>query len=170
MGGKARGVQQRTLALAAYYQNPNTCVMCNAIIHVRDNERVCQTRRRKFCCYSCSARYSNTHRIRSHKPKIAKPPKQRPPAHFGVTKGDLFNRRKNYQSARSTIRDHANDIYCKSHTTLACERCGYDKHIEVAHRRSVSSFPSTAFIAEINDPSNLIGLCPNCHWEFDNLP
>lgn len=51
-----------------------------------------------------------------------------------------------------------------------CRHCGYDKHVELAHIKAVSSFPDTALICEVNDESNIIPLCPNCHWEFDNLP
>jgi len=50
---------------------------------------------------------------------------------------------------------------------LPCYNCGYDKHVELCHIRSISSFPSTAKIKEINSPDNIIQLCPNCHWEFD---
>lgn len=48
-----------------------------------------------------------------------------------------------------------------------CVRCRYDKHVEVAHIRAVSSFPKAATYAEVNAPENLLILCPNCHWEFD---
>ena len=44
----------------------------------------------------------------------------------------------------------------------------YNKHIEIAHKKAVSDFDDSATIAEINDINNLIALCPNCHWEFDN--
>jgi hypothetical protein len=50
----------------------------------------------------------------------------------------------------------------------SCAVCGYDKHVETAHIKAVASFPDTATIREINAPSNLVGLCPNHHWEFDN--
>jgi predicted nucleic acid-binding Zn ribbon protein len=49
-----------------------------------------------------------------------------------------------------------------------CARCGYDKHIEVCHRRALTSFPLDTPIAVVNSLENLIGLCPNCHWEFDH--
>ena len=54
--------------------------------------------------------------------------------------------------------------------TLAprCQSCSYDKHVELAHLKSVSSFPSTATLKEINSPDNVLVLCPNCHYEFDN--
>lgn len=50
----------------------------------------------------------------------------------------------------------------------ACVVCGYDKHIDVCHIRAVKDFPVTATIAEVNAISNLVPLCPNHHWEFDN--
>lgn len=47
------------------------------------------------------------------------------------------------------------------------QNCGYDKHIEVCHKRPVTSFPLDAPISVVNSLDNLVGLCPNCHWEFD---
>jgi hypothetical protein len=38
----------------------------------------------------------------------------------------------------------------------------------VCHRRDVADFPDTATVREINALSNLVGLCPTHHWEFDN--
>ena len=49
-----------------------------------------------------------------------------------------------------------------------CVRCGYDKHIEVCHKRPLTSFPLDAPISVVNSLDNLVGLCPNCHWEFDH--
>lgn len=56
----------------------------------------------------------------------------------------------------------------KNKTMLPCFNCGYSKHVELAHIIPISSFPSTATIEEVNSPNNVIQLCPNCHWEFDN--
>lgn len=50
-----------------------------------------------------------------------------------------------------------------------CCKCGYDKHFEVAHIKPISEYSEDALLIEINNPSNLLALCPNCHWEFDNL-
>lgn len=86
----------------------------------------------------------------------------------GQRKGDLFASRKNWQSARSAIRQHAYRVFAESGRELACQVCGYDKHAEIAHFRGVSEFPDSATVAEINDPDNLVALCPNHHWEFDN--
>jgi len=49
-----------------------------------------------------------------------------------------------------------------------CVRCGYDKHIEVCHRKPVSSFDLDTPISVVNALDNLLGLCPNCHWELDH--
>lgn len=50
-----------------------------------------------------------------------------------------------------------------------CAQCGYSKHVEVCHIRAITSFPNTALLKEINCVENIMYLCPNCHWEFDNL-
>ena len=55
-------------------------------------------------------------------------------------------------------------------TKLACACCGYDKHVELAHIKPVSSFDVNTLISVVNSEENVIQLCPNCHWEFDNLP
>ena len=84
------------------------------------------------------------------------------------TKGEIFVNRKNWQSARSAIQKSARKIYFDNVSSPKCEICGYVHHIEVAHIRPVSDFPDTALIREINSLENLIGLCPNHHWEYDN--
>lgn len=49
-----------------------------------------------------------------------------------------------------------------------CEVCGYRKHVEVCHIKPVSDFSRDTKMSVVNDRGNLIILCPNCHWEFDN--
>lgn len=53
-------------------------------------------------------------------------------------------------------------------TKIPCHNCNYDKHVELCHIKGVSKFPSSARIKEVNSPQNIIQLCRNCHWEFDN--
>lgn len=50
-----------------------------------------------------------------------------------------------------------------------CSKCGYDKHVEICHIKPIHTFSEDTLLTEINDVSNLIALCPNCHWELDNL-
>lgn len=49
-----------------------------------------------------------------------------------------------------------------------CITCGYKNHVELAHIRDITDFPLSATMGEVNHPSNVIPLCRNCHWEFDN--
>ena len=49
-----------------------------------------------------------------------------------------------------------------------CELCGYSKIVACCHIKSISSFDENTKVKIINDPSNLIGLCLNCHWELDH--
>lgn len=84
------------------------------------------------------------------------------------TKGELFSCRKNWQSARTSIRKNAQKVFEQSEKSYKCAICGYDKHIEIAHIKAVSEFDDSALLTEINHPDNLIALCPNHHWEFDN--
>lgn len=84
------------------------------------------------------------------------------------TKGDLFKNRKNWQSARSSIRKDAQLVFAEFNPHPKCAICGYDKHIEVAHIKAVSEFDDSTPIKVINSIDNLIALCPNHHWEYDN--
>lgn len=85
-----------------------------------------------------------------------------------LTKGEFFENRKNWQSARGGIQKDSRRVYFKSNPTPRCEICGYSNHVEVAHIKAVSDFDDSTTISEINSLSNLIGLCPNHHWELDN--
>jgi hypothetical protein len=78
---------------------------------------------------------------------------------------------KNKDSVRhysSTVRKFNRDWNAKL-ASLPCAHCGYAKHVELAHIRAVADFPDTATLGEVNAPDNVLPLCPNCHWEFDNL-
>ena len=52
---------------------------------------------------------------------------------------------------------------------MPCEVCGYSIHVEIAHIKPVSSFDDSALLSEVNARENVRVLCPNHHWEFDNL-
>lgn len=61
-----------------------------------------------------------------------------------------------------------NRSWNKELLSLPCQVCGYKKHIELAHIKAVSTFPVETAIATVNNPDNILVLCPNHHWEFDN--
>lgn len=48
-----------------------------------------------------------------------------------------------------------------------CQVCNYSVHTELAHIKAISDFPEDEKLGIINDPSNILVLCPNHHWEFD---
>ena len=85
-----------------------------------------------------------------------------------VKKREFFDKKGVYYLFRAAIRRHAHFIYNSSGGEKKCKVCGYDKHVEVCHIKSVSSFGDDDLITDINSFDNLIGLCPNHHWEFDN--
>lgn len=84
------------------------------------------------------------------------------------TKGELFKNRKNWQSARSAIQKNARKIFFDNTKKYECAICGYTNHVEVAHIKAVSEFDDGDTIEIINSIDNLIALCPNHHWEYDN--
>lgn len=145
-----------------YYLNPQLCENCGKIIEY-------EFKRNKFCGHSCSAIKSNSKRPTKEK-KIAeiKILKEAKETLKGQNKGKLFELSKNWQSARTAIRKDACRIFAKSNKEYKCAICGYTSHVEIAHIKAVSDFDDNSMLIEINDISNLIALCPNHHWEYDN--
>jgi len=70
------------------------------------------------------------------------------------------------QSAKfNVIRGRARSMY--KHIK-DCQFCGYNKHIEVCHIKPIYKFSEDTLISVVNDPSNILVLCRNCHWEHDH--
>lgn len=46
--------------------------------------------------------------------------------------------------------------------------CDYDRHVEVCHKKAISTFDLDTPLSVVNSIDNLIVLCPNHHWEFDH--
>ena len=147
---------------AKYYLSPYLCKHCNGIIEYK-------YRMNTFCSRSCSAIVSNSNRKREKiikiKNKILKPTDNL--IKF-QNKGKIFELSKNWQSARSTIRKNACLVFKNSEKEYKCFVCGYNNHVEIAHIKPVSDFSGESKLSEINDINNLVALCPNHHWEFDN--
>lgn len=66
------------------------------------------------------------------------------------------------------IRDNARIIAKRAGLLNKCSICGYDKHVVTCHIKEISSFDKNTPISEVNDISNLLGLCKNHHWELDH--
>ena len=73
-----------------------------------------------------------------------------------------------HPSWKASIVRATNKQWNKSLLSSSCEACGYSKHINLCHIKSISEYPDTATLGEVNDINNVIVLCPNHHWEFDN--
>lgn len=86
--------------------------------------------------------------------------------YHSATIGDK-NYDKSHKSKLNLIRFYARKTGIELGFTK-CINCEYDKCFEICHIKSVSSFPPETLLTTINDKSNLIPLCPNCHWEFDH--
>lgn len=85
------------------------------------------------------------------------------------TKGDLKGQGNANRGGRYPyIRTLSRRAYINSGKGMECAVCGYSLHVDVCHVKDVKSFPDSATVAEINDIDNLIALCKNHHWEFDN--
>ena len=161
--------KSRKKSLENYYKNPNICKSCGCFIKVGENQKVSEVRKKQFCNQSCNATFNNKVRYRETKPKKEKKEKLEKFSYFeGVTKKQFFDKKGVYYLYRAAIRRHAHFIFNSLGGDQKCKVCGYDKHVEVCHIKSVSSFDDNDLITDINSFDNLIGLCPNHHWEFDN--
>ena len=141
-----------------------------------------ETKNPKFCSSSCAAQYNN---------RIF--PKRQRKLFYCKTCGAETGYRRSYCSdcdptkpkdfenvtiseirlqaryqANAWIRKLARRAYENSGKPKLCYRCGYSKHIEVCHVRSIQDFPEDTPMRIVNAPENLVALCPNCHWELDH--
>jgi predicted restriction endonuclease len=158
--------RSRALAIENYYKNPSKCKECGCIIEIVKDQRCSDVRKKIFCSRSCSVIHNN--KLRPKKEPKKKERKEKFAYLKGVRKKEFFELKGIYYLFRAVIRRHAHFIYNLNEGEQKCKICGYDKHVEVCHIKSVSSFGDDDFITEINSFNNLIGLCPNHHWEFDN--
>lgn len=81
---------------------------------------------------------------------------------------NLLIKFKEFLGKYSAINSNARTLQKYYEKEKSCKNCGYDKHVEVAHIKAIADFPDNSLISEINAKDNLVYLCPNCHWEFDN--
>lgn len=173
-GGIATAKILREKAIKNYYENPKKCEYCYEIIHVFDKDIIRDVKNKRFCNRVCFGKFM------SNKYKEVK--KQNPPKVKQIIKKEnsLITRRisnkslgeissnRNYFSVRSTITKNARYVYTNYNKDKKCKICDYSLHVEVCHIKAVKDFTLEAKISEINSPTNLIYLCPNHHWEFDN--
>jgi predicted restriction endonuclease len=163
-------LQERSLK--NYYGNPKICKNCGKIIEVKEGEKPRHVRKKTFCNSSCSATYNNKVRELKREKKVVEGLKKEKKEKFefllDMTKNELYDKHGVYYKFRAVVRKHAHYVFNKHITKKECLVCGYSNHVEVCHIKSVSDFDGDSLMKEINSIENLIGLCPNHHWEFDN--
>ena len=165
---KVSNDKSRKNAIENYYKNPKLCKECGLPIPIKDGQKCSEVRKKVFCDNSCSATHNNKLREKKQKTKVEKEKKPIFNYLIGVRKKEFFEIKGIYYKFRAVIRKHAHYIYNQNNGEKKCKICGYDKHIQVCHIKSVSSFNDDSFITDINSMENLVGLCPNHHWEYDN--
>ncbi len=75
---------------------------------------------------------------------------------------------KEHNQYYTEVRSHARYLFYGLNKNPVCFCCGYSKHVEICHIKAIKDFEITTPISVVNSIHNLIALCPNCHWEFDN--
>jgi hypothetical protein len=180
LGGAVMAARQREQALARYYTEPNTCLGCGEVISVPPGKKVAHVRSRLFCGQRCAAKHNNAKRPRKLKERhcqqcgfvlSAEEARTRRRALCDCCLAGKFlstSGQKKTDVGRTSIASHARTVLREVGRAAVCGTCGYSKFVEVAHVKAVSEFPADALVAEINAESNLIYLCPNCHWELDH--
>ena len=133
-------------------QTQGSCELCGVVVYFKRGTRGGWTRRR-FC-----DRCAGVSRLTSRGVNVLS----------ATTKAQLFQATKHWQSARSVIQSHARAVYFANGGRLECAVCGYEPHVDIAHKVPVSQFPDSALITDINSYENLAALCPNHHWEYDH--
>ena len=136
----------------------------------------------KFCNRSCAAKWNNV-----HYPKKQKKIKVDNSCEIcgvsidyrskrcikccgflgDMTLEEAIYKKHHNSSAYALVRTRAR-VIAKKYNMNVCEKCGYDKHVEIAHKKGISTFDRNTLISAINDKENLMALCPNCHWEYDH--
>lgn len=66
-----------------------------------------------------------------------------------------------------TIRKESRKKYLNFNDDNRCVHCKHYGSVQVCHIKPISEFSKLSTVEEINDLSNLIGLCPNCHIDLD---
>lgn len=135
----------------------------------------------KFCSSSCSAKYSNCISPKKQKQRMC--PSCKGTKIFNdrtycvscweLKKNELglsldYSSIKLCESSKRRVYGHARAVYKNSGKPRLCCNCGYNKHYEVCHIKGVETFGPESLLSEVNDISNLIALCPNCHCELDH--
>ena len=145
------------------------CIQCGA-----------ETSNPKFCSRSCAATFNNTQSPKRERRKYYCEKcgaeavyRKKFCSNCNPIKGADWSKRtlsfvRSVMDFHARVRELARKTYSNLDRPQKCANCGYTKHLEICHIKSIQDFPEDTPISVINSPDNLIALCPNCHWELDN--
>ena len=141
-----------------------------------------------FCSSSCAATYNNKHYVKRVLTRICiqctetvytyrhtrckkHHEEYKETKYQNKTLGEYKNKPSVKNKHPSWINSHIR-LFARSWNKdlmkLPCAKCNYTKHVELAHIKGIAMYEDDALLSEINSVKNIIQLCPNCHWEFDN--
>lgn len=66
------------------------------------------------------------------------------------------------------LRGHSRSVFDKSKKEKSCYLCNYNIHVDICHIIDVKDFSLDSLVLDVNNIINLVALCKNCHFEFDN--
>jgi hypothetical protein len=136
-------------------ENPKFCSRSCATSH---NNKANPKRKPEHKCKKCSTPVTARHRYcEGCKPL---PLLQKPLSYF--TKNGANGK------AYPAIRSHSRKAYIDSGRPMECFVCGYSYHVDVCHITAIHEFSGDTLLSEVNALSNLVALCKNHHYEFDN--
>lgn len=141
-----------------------------------------------FCSRSCAATYNNKHFIKRELTRVCIQCTEtvftyrhtRCEKHHNMFKQNRYINKTigEYRSKLSVSGKHPSWVHShirlfakswnKDLIKLPCAKCEYARHVELAHIKGISTYPDTTLLSVVNSKTNLIQLCPTCHWEFDN--
>ena len=137
---------------------------CSKSCAASHNNKITKLKHGKNCstkiCKNCDIIHSRSSEFCSQKCKTENFMKNKT-IKESLTPGE---RQQKFSGIRGIARNYAKYLPNKT----KCQNCGYDKHVEIAHIKGISTFNEDDLLSNVNDENNLLALCPNCHWEFDN--
>jgi len=149
------------------------CLQCNKHFIATDN-------RQKFCSQSCSGTHTNLTRTTGVRPLEGRCficdtpirsnrkycPECRPHKIAIINKQDItISEVLTSKNKNARIRELARVLIKKMQLPMVCSCCGYSNYVEIHHIKPIPEFDINELLSVVNSPTNLMLVCPNCHWE-----
>jgi len=148
----------------------HNCIVCNK-----------ETKNPKFCSNSCAAKINNSIFPKHPRKKCIACQKEIRSTTSYCKQCHTFNiitkfgerRIKDFTSTYArhkyqAIRNHAHKVANFYNIKKECPICDYKNHLQLCHIKDIGKFDKNTILNVVNDPKNLIYLCPNHHWDLDH--